>query len=102
MLIIFIFIDYRHHIPLLSLDDVNINLNDYKSNFKRIGKIINENNMRVDMHIDPYYVLNSVNSDVVKSSINICRIYQNMFNLMNINSNLIFHIGVKQLASRRK
>ena len=38
--------------------------------------------MRVDMHIDPYYVLNSVNSDVVKSSINICRIYQNMFNLI--------------------
>lgn len=54
------------------------------------------------MHIDPYYVLNSVNSDVVKSSINICRIYQNMFNLMNINSNLIFHIGVRQLARRIK
>lgn len=85
-------------IPLLSHPLVNINLNKYKNNFEKIGKLINKHHMRVDMHIDPYYVLNSTNDKVVESTINICRIYRNMFNLMNIKSNLILHIGGKTIS----
>lgn len=85
-------------IPLISHPNVNIDLNKYRKNFEKIGNIINENNMRVDIHMSPYYVLNSVNEQVVKTTINICKIYQNMFKLMKIKSNLIFHIGGKTIS----
>ena len=85
-------------IPLISHPNVNIDLNKYRKNFEKIGNIINENNMRVDIHMSPYYVLNSVNEHVVKTTINICKIYQNMFKLMKIKSNLIFHIGGKTIS----
>lgn len=85
-------------IPLISHPNVNIDLNKYRKNFEKIGDIINENNMRVDIHMSPYYVLNSVNEQVVKTTINICKIYQNMFKLMKIKSNLIFHIGGKTIS----
>lgn len=85
-------------IPLLSHPLVNIDLNKYKNNFEKIGKLINDYHMRVDMHIDPYYVLNSTNDKVVESTINICKIYRNMFNLMKISSNLILHIGGKTIS----
>ena len=85
-------------IPLLTHPNVNIDLNKYKAYFVNIGKIINDNKMRVDLHIDPYYVLNSVNNNVVQSTINICKIYRNMFNLMKIKSNIIFHIGGKTIS----
>ena len=85
-------------IPLLTHPEVEIDLNKYKSYFSNIGKIIKENNIRVDMHVDPYYVLNSVSDNVVKSTINICKIYHNMFKLMKIKSNLIFHVGGKTIS----
>ena len=85
-------------IPLLTHPDVEIDLNKYKRYFSNIGKIIKENNIRVDMHVDPYYVLNSVSDNVVKSTINICKIYHNMFKLMKIKSNLIFHVGGKTIS----
>ena len=85
-------------IPLLTHPEVEIDLNKYNSYFSNIGKIITENNIRVDMHVDPYYVLNSVSDNVVKSTINICKIYHNMFKLMKIKSNLIFHVGGKTIS----
>ena len=85
-------------IPLISHPNVDIDLTKYEDYFKRIGNIIKKNNIRVDMHVDPYYVLNSVNDEVVKSTINICKIYHNMFKLMKIKSNLIFHIGGKTIS----
>ena len=85
-------------IPLLTHPDVEIDLNKYKRYFSNIGKIIKGNNIRVDMHVDPYYVLNSVSDNVVKSTINICKIYHNMFKLMKIKSNLIFHVGGKTIS----
>lgn len=85
-------------IPLVTHPEVNIDLNKYKDRFKKVGDIINKYNMRVDLHMDPYYVLNSTSIDVVTTTINVCKIYQNMFELMNIKSNLIFHIGGKTLG----
>ena len=82
-------------IPLISHPNVSINLNNYKDNFKEIGNIINNNHMRIDIHLDPYYVLNSIRDEVVSSTINILKIYQNMFKLMNINYKIITHVGGK-------
>ena len=85
-------------IPLISHPNVSIDLTNYKDYFKKVGDIIKKNKLRVDMHVDPYYVLNSVNDSVVESTINICKIYHNMFKLMGIKSNLIFHIGGKTIS----
>ena len=44
-------------------------LNKYKDKFIYIGKLINENNMRVDIHENEYCVLNSVNKEFIIKSI---------------------------------
>ena len=84
-------------LPLLTHPKVKYDFfNKYKSYYKQIGNIINENKLRVDMHPSAYCVLNSTNDEVVKSSINILKNYQKMYKYMGINSKLILHIGSKQ------
>jgi UV DNA damage endonuclease len=80
-------------IPLLNHNEVNINLNKYKIEFEYIGKIIKNNNMRVDTHPDQFCVLNSAREDVVTSSISILKNHQNIFKLMNYEGKMIIHIG---------
>jgi UV DNA damage endonuclease len=83
-------------LPLLTHPDVNYDFfNKYSSNFKRIGNIIKENNLRVDMHPSAYTVLNSINENVVISTINILKNYQKMYEYMGINSYLVLHVGSK-------
>jgi len=81
--------------PLLTHPNVNYDILNYKSYFNNIGKIIRENNLRVDMHPSAYTVLNSINEDVVLSTINILKNYQKMYELMNIKSYLVLHVGSK-------
>jgi len=80
-------------IPLLTHNDVNININKYKIEFKYIGKIIKENNMRVDTHPDQFCVLNSIKEEVVKTTIGILKSHQKIFELLDIDSKMIIHVG---------
>lgn len=83
-------------LPLLTHPEVHYDFfNQYKSNFKKIGNIIKYNNLRVDMHPSAYTVLNSINNDVVTSTINILKNYQKMYEYMDIKSYLVIHIGSK-------
>lgn len=82
-------------IPLATHKCVKLDLNKYNNYFLNLGEKIKSNNLRVDIHIDPYCVLNSINIDTVISSINILEFYQNMFKRMNLKSYLILHIGGK-------
>ena len=82
-------------LPLLTHPDVHYNVSKYKNNLKKIGMIIKENNLRVDMHPSAYTVLNSVNEDVVISTINILKNYQKMYEYMGIDSKLVLHVGSK-------
>lgn len=83
-------------IPLATLKDVKYEIfNRYKQEFLNIGNIIKDNNLRVDIHTDQYCVLNSINENVVESSINILKFHQSMFKAMNINSKLVLHVGGK-------
>lgn len=83
-------------IPLVSHPDVHYDFFDqYKENYERIGDIIKENNLRVDMHPSAYTVLNSKHEDVVNSTINILKIYQKMYEYMEIDSILVLHVGSK-------
>lgn len=81
-------------IPLLTHPLVNYDFFEkYKENYAKIGKIIKDNNLRVDIHLSPYAVLNSINKDVLSSTINILEKYQKMYEYMKIKSKLVIHIG---------
>ena len=81
-------------IPLATHPNIKLNLlNIFKEKLEYIGNIIKENNLRVDIHLDEYCVLNSTNSNIVSSTINIIKFYKNMLKTMNIESYMILHIG---------
>ena len=83
-------------IPLANHPDVNYDfLNQYKDYYKKIGTIIKQNNLRVDLHPSAYVVLNSINEEVVTSTINILEFYQKMYKSMDIKSKIVLHVGSK-------
>lgn len=80
--------------PLVTHPKVEYNaLEIFKEKLKEIGNIINTNNMRVDIHLDQFCVLNSTNKDVVNSTINIIKFYKNMLDRMNLKTYMILHVG---------
>lgn len=87
--------------PLVDLPEIDFNpLIYFKQSLEEIGEIINNNNMRVDMHVDHFFVLNSTNDNVVLSTINILKFYKNIFKTLKINGKLIMHVGSKTLGKR--
>lgn len=80
-------------IPMIDIHDID--LNKYKDKFIDIGKLINENNMRVDVHENEYCVLNSVNEDVIMKSIKMLNDLKKVMDMFQINYNIILHIGSK-------
>lgn len=83
-------------IPLVSHPLVEYDfINQYKPYYKKIGDVIKENKLRVDIHPSAYTVLNSVNNEVVTSTINILEFYQKMYKVMDIKSKIVLHIGSK-------
>lgn len=81
--------------PLAKHPNVSIDLNKYKANLEEIGNIINKHHMRITLHLDPYYVLNSTRDDVVSSTINILEFYHIMFKYMKIDYKIVTHLGGK-------
>ena len=82
-------------IPLATHEKVSF---DYISNFKekynKLGKIIKENKIRVDLHPDQFAVLNSMNDKVYKNTIEILKYHYNMLDALNIkNKVIILHVG---------
>lgn len=83
-------------LPLVNHPNIDYDyFNKYKTCYKKIGNIIKNNKLRVDMHPSAYTVLNSINNDVVISTINILKIYEKMYRYMDIDSNLVLHVGSK-------
>lgn len=80
-------------IPLIDIHDID--LNKYKDKFIYIGKLINESNMRVDVHENEYCVLNSINEDVIIKSIKMLNSLKKVMDMFKINYNIILHIGSK-------
>jgi len=88
-------------IPLVNHPDVNYDfINKYKDYYKKIGNIIKENKLRVDLHPSAYTVLNSTNDTVVSSTINILEFYQKMYKCMEIESKIVIHVGSKTFGKR--
>ena len=86
--------------PLATHPNVDFNIAKYQSNLEEIGNIINKYHIRVSIHLDPYYVLNSVKDDVVSSTINILKLYQIMFKYMKCNYKIVTHVGGKTNGKR--
>lgn len=82
-------------IPLATKDDVNYDyISMYKKYYDRIGKVINNGNMRVDFHPDQFAVLNSTKKEVIDNTINILEYHYNLLNSLGIvNKILVLHIG---------
>lgn len=83
-----------HLVPLLTYPNSYDNiLVKHKDKLRDIGKFINDNNMRVDMHPDQFLVLNSTNPEVVESTILSLNYYDSLMKLLNLNTNIILHVG---------
>lgn len=82
-------------IPLATHKEVDFDyINKYKNYYKKIAKKINDNNIRVDIHLEEYCVLNSTNKEVVESSITDLKYCYSLLEQFNIKTKtLILHIG---------
>ncbi|MGM9849967.1 MAG: UV DNA damage repair endonuclease UvsE [Bacilli bacterium] len=79
--------------PLATHPKVNYDIKIFKEKLEKIGNLIKNNNMRVDIHLDQFCVLNSANKDVVNSTINIIKFYKNMLDTMKLKTYMIMHVG---------
>ena len=82
-------------IPLATHKDVEFDyLNKYKNYYKLIANLINNNNLRIDVHPDQFCVLNSTNQEVINNTINILNYHLNILKALNIkNPIIILHVG---------
>lgn len=65
----------------------------FKKDFEHLGKIIKENNMRVDTHPDQFNVLNSLNPVVVQNTIRNLMCQVGWFEDLNYDGKMVLHIG---------
>lgn len=90
-------------IPLATHEEVDFDyLNKYNSYYKKIGKIINSNNMRVDVHPDQFTILNSTKKEVFNRSINSLEYHYNILSKLNIkNKIIVLHIGSGEFGKKK-
>ena len=82
-------------IPLATHKEVVFDyLDEYKTYYDEISAIINDNNLRVDVHPDQFCVLNSTKKEVVTSSIDILKYHFAILDQLKIkNKVIILHVG---------
>lgn len=68
---------------------------EFKNEFKKIGKIIKENKMRISMHPDQFVVLNSLSESVVKNSLREIEYHISVLNLLELehDAKVQIHLG---------
>jgi len=69
--------------------------NHFKNNFKKIGNLIKNNNIRISMHPDQFIVLNSLDENVVNRSILELNYHAEVLDLMELDNTakIQLHIG---------
>jgi len=82
-------------IPLATHKDVKFDyIEKFKDKFKKLGKLINDNNLRIDMHPDQFAVLNSTKKEVLENTFNILKHEYEILDLLGIkNKVIILHVG---------
>lgn len=82
-------------VPLATHDKVNFDyITPFLDKYKKIGKLINDNNIRVDTHPDQYAVLNSMDSKIVKNTLEILEYHYKIMEALGIKDKIIIlHVG---------
>ena len=82
-------------IPLATHKKINYDyITPFIDKYHNIGKLINENHLRIDVHPDQFAVLNSIKSDVINNTIEILKYHYKILKALNIkNKIIILHIG---------
>lgn len=82
-------------VPLATHDKVDFDyITPFLDEYKKIGKLINDNNIRVDTHPDQYAVLNSMDSKIVKNTVEILEYHYKIMDALGIKDKLIIlHVG---------
>lgn len=82
-------------VPLATHDKVDFDyITPLLDEYKKIGKLINDNNIRVDTHPDQYAVLNSMDSKIVKNTVEILEYHYKIMDAIGIKDKLIIlHVG---------
>lgn len=82
-------------VPLATHDKVDFDyITPLLDEYKKIGKLINDNNIRVDTHPDQYAVLNSMDSKIVKNTVEILEYHYKIMDAIGIkNKIIILHVG---------
>ncbi len=82
-------------VPLATHNKVSFDyIAPLKDEYKKISKLINDNNIRVDTHPDQYAVLNSMDSKIVKNTVEILEYHYKIMDALGIKDKLIIlHVG---------
>mgnify|MGYP002563570675 FL=1 len=82
-------------VPLATHDKVDFDyITPLLDEYKKIGKLINDNNIRVDTHPDQYTVLNSMDSKIVKNTVEILEYHYKIMDALGIKDKIIIlHVG---------
>lgn len=82
-------------VPLATHDKIDFDyITPLLDEYKKIGKLINDNNIRVDTHPDQYAVLNSMDRKIVKNTVEILEYHYKIMDALGIKDKLIIlHVG---------
>ena len=81
-------------IPLATHPEVEWDfLKYFQKDLEYIGKIIKDNNLRVDAHPDQFNVINSDRDSVVQATINNLKVQKRIFDAMKYDGLMVIHIG---------
>ena len=82
-------------VPLATHNKLNFDyITPFKDKFKEIGKLINDNNIRIDTHPDQFAILNSIDSKIVKNTMEILKYHYKILDALNVkNKIIILHVG---------
>lgn len=82
-------------VPLATHDKVDFDyITPLLDEYKKIGKLINDNNIRIDTHPDQYAVLNSMDSKIVKNTVEILEYHYKIMDALGIKDKIIIlHVG---------
>lgn len=82
-------------VPLATHDKIDFDyITPLLDEYKKIGKLINDNNIMVDTHPDQYAVLNSMDSKIVKNTVEILEYHYKIMDAIGIKDKIIIlHVG---------
>ena len=82
-------------IPLATHDKLNYDyITPFLNKYKELKKMINNSNIRIDIHPDQFAVLNSTNKSVVKNTFEILKYHYKILETLGIKDKIIIlHVG---------